>query len=130
MQVEDLEAQVQGIQESYAKAADMQLLRETLDKKADLAAVDQLTGGSAQALQGVEGRLQAFEQALGASSEALKAVETTVATRASADEVAAVKSQAEVWRHLPAYTICRVLSDYGVAFPILVTRAGPSHQPS
>lgn len=96
MQVSTLEEQVKDMQASYAKASDVQQMQESIEKKADVAAVDQLTGGSAQALQGVEGRLQAFEQAMGASSEALKAVETSVATKATSDELAAVKARAEV----------------------------------
>lgn len=96
MQVSALEAQVKDMQASYAKASDVQQLQESIEKKADLAAVDKVTGGSAQALQGLEGRLEAFEEAMGALSEALKAAETSFATKATSVELEAVKARAEV----------------------------------
>eukprot|EP00892_Ulva_mutabilis_P012467 jgi/Ulvmu1/9593/UM054_0023.1 len=94
-QVNDLEAQLKELKADCATAADVQTLQDGLAKKADLAVVDQITGGSAQELQGLDNKLQALEKAAGATAEAVRAVQSTVASKADASEVVVMKAQAE-----------------------------------
>ena len=96
VQVNELEAQVKEIQASCATASDVQRLQDKLAQKVDQAVVDQLSGGSAQELQGLDGKVQALEKAIGTNADAIKVVESALEAKAAAGEVADLKAQAEV----------------------------------
>lgn len=92
LQVEKMCDVIKEIEKTYASASQLEELRKMVDGKADSSTLDNVAGGSSQAMEDVESKIKQLEQLYSEQAADVKAANDALLNKVDAGDVAALSS--------------------------------------
>jgi hypothetical protein len=101
---------IMKLETMYATASELEALRKLVDAKADASILDKVTGGSAQAMEDVELKIQQLQDLYSEQAAAVTAANEVLSKKANVDVVSALTSAVEEQKasSVPAASIAQL----------------------